>query len=90
VGKHTVNTLPPNTLEACADHCNITANSIETNVEEAKQLIASLQDSDINIDLEAVMKELLEEGIDKFIQPFDSLQQTLETKVKQLATNASY
>ncbi|MGL5939740.1 MAG: transaldolase [Waterburya sp.] len=89
VGKHTVNTLPPDTLEACADHCNITANSIETNVEEAKQLIASLQESDINIDLESVMKELLEEGIDKFIQPFDSLQQTLEAKVKQLATNVS-
>ena len=86
VGEHTVNTLPPNTLEACADHCDITANPIESNVEEAKQLIASLQDPDINIDLNKVMEELLEEGIDKFIQPFDSLQQTLEDKVKQLAT----
>ena len=86
VGEHTVNTLPPNTLEACADHCDITANPIESNVESAKQLIASLQDLDINIDLNKVMEELLEEGIDKFIQPFDSLQQTLEDKVKQLAT----
>ena len=86
VGEHTVNTLPPNTLNACADHCEITANPIESNVEEAKQLIASLQDPDINIDLKSVMEELLEEGIDKFIQPFDSLQQTLENKVKQLAT----
>ena len=86
VGEHTVNTLPPNTLDACADHCDITANPIESNVESAKQLIASLQDPDINIDLNEVMQELLEEGIDKFIQPFDSLQQTLEDKVKQLAT----
>ena len=86
VGEHTVNTLPPNTLEACADHCDITANPVESNVESAKQLIASLQDPDINIDLKGVMEELLEEGIDKFIQPFDSLQQTLEDKVKQLAT----
>ena len=86
VGEYTVNTLPPDTLEACADHCDITANPVESNVEEAKQLIASLQDSDINIDLNEVMEELLEEGIDKFIQPFDSLQQTLEDKVKQLAT----
>ena len=31
------------------------------------------------------MQQLLEEGIDKFIQPFDSLQQTLSDKVKQLA-----
>ncbi len=85
IGEYTVNTLPPDTLEACADHCQITANSIESNVEQAQQLIASLQEPDINIDLERVMKELLEEGIDKFIQPFDSLQQTLSDKVKQLA-----
>ena len=85
IGKYTVNTLPPNTLQACADHCQITRNSIQTDVEAAKQLIASLQEPDIDIDLDAVMKELLEEGIDKFIQPFDSLQQTLEAKVKQLA-----
>jgi transaldolase len=86
VGKYTVNTLPPDTLQACADHCSIKANSIEINVEAAKKLIASLQESDINIDLETMMEELLEEGIDKFIQPFDSLQQTLEAKVKLLAT----
>jgi transaldolase len=86
VGEDTVNTLPPDTLQACADRCSITANSLETNVEEAKQLIASLQESDIGLDLETIMKELLKEGIDKFIQPFDSLQQTLEAKVKLLAT----
>jgi transaldolase len=85
VGEHTVNTLPPDTLEACADHCEITANPIESNIEQAKQLIASLQEPDINIDLNQVMEELLAEGIDKFVQPFDSLQQTLEDKVKQLA-----
>ncbi|BAZ44828.1 transaldolase [Chondrocystis sp. NIES-4102] len=86
VGEDTVITLPLNTLDACADHCDITANSIKTDVEKAKQLIASLQEPDFNIDLNKVMEELLEEGIDKFIQPFDSLQQTLEDKVKQLAT----
>jgi transaldolase len=85
VGEYTVNTLPLNTLEACADHCEITANAIESNIEQAKQLIASLQEADIDIDLNQVMQQLLTEGIDKFVQPFDSLQQTLEDKVKQLA-----
>ena len=85
IGEYTVNTLPPDTLDACADHCEITANPIESNVENAQQLIASLQEPDINIDLDRVMQQLLEEGIDKFIQPFDSLQQTLSDKVKQLA-----
>ena len=85
IGEYTVNTLPPDTLDACADHCEITANPIESNVENDQQLIASLQEPDINIDLDRVMQQLLEEGIDKFIQPFDSLQQTLSDKVKQLA-----
>ncbi len=84
VGTDTVNTLPPNTIEACADHCD-PANRIETNIEEAQQLIASLEDSDVDINLDAVMDELLEEGIDKFIKPFESLMSSLETKVERLA-----
>lgn len=85
VGQDTVNTLPPQTIEACADHCD-PANRIESNVAAAYQLIDSLQDSDVNIDLDAVMAQLLEEGIDKFVKPFDSLMSSLEAKVKQLAT----
>jgi transaldolase len=85
VGNLTVNTLPPSTLKACADHCNPVANIIETKVEEAYQLIKSLEDPDINIDLDRVMKELLEEGIDKFTQPFDSLMRSLEEKMKELS-----
>lgn len=82
VGPDTVNTLPPNTIEACADHCNVDSR-IETNVEEAQQLIATL--SELGIDLDKVMDELLEEGIDKFVKPFDSLMDSLVTKVKQLS-----
>ena len=85
VGMDTVNTLPPNTIEACADHCD-PANRIETNIEDAQQVISSLEDSDVDINLDAVMDELLEEGIDKFIKPFESLMSSLESKVNQLAT----
>ncbi|NJM69440.1 MAG: transaldolase [Scytonema sp. RU_4_4] len=84
VGPDTVNTLPPSTIDACADHCDV-ANRIETGVEEAYQLIESLKDPDINIDINAVMDELLVEGIDKFVKPFESLMNSLETKVKQLS-----
>ncbi|NES93732.1 MAG: transaldolase [Desertifilum sp. SIO1I2] len=83
VGPDTVNTMPPSTIEACADHCDV-ANRIETNIEEAYTLLESLPDADIALD--SVMAELLDEGIDKFIQPFESLMQSLEKKVKQLAT----
>jgi transaldolase len=85
VGADTVNTLPPNTIEACADHCD-PARRIDANVEQAKQIITALADDNVGIDLDAVMDQLLEEGIDKFIKPFESLMDSLETKVKQLAT----
>ena len=82
IGPDTVNTLPPNTIEACADHCDV-ASRIETGVEEAQQIITSLPEIGINLD--QVMDELLEEGIDKFVKPFDKLMDSLITKVKQLS-----
>ena len=85
VGQDTVNTLPPATIEACADHCD-PANRIEAGVQEAYNLIENLKDPDIDINLDEVMEELLSEGIDKFVQPFQSLIGSLEDKVKQLAT----
>lgn len=84
VGPDTVNTLPPNTIVACADHCDV-ANRIETGVPEAYQLIESLKDPDININIDQVMDELLIDGIDKFVKPFTSLMSSLEDKVKQLS-----
>ncbi len=85
VGMDTVNTLPPKTIEACADHCD-PANRIESNIEGAYQIIKSLSDDDVAIAIDEVMNELLEEGIDKFVKPFESLMSSLETKIKQLAT----
>ncbi len=84
VGSDTVNTLPPNTIEACADHCDVD-NRIETKVDEAYQLIESLKDPDIGIDLDQVMEELLVDGIDKFVKPFESLMSSLEEKVSNLS-----
>lgn len=85
IGPDTVNTLPPNTIEACADHCSPDSR-IETNVEEAYNLIENLKDPDIDINLNEVMDELIEDGIDKFVKPFESLMSSLEDKVKHLAT----
>jgi transaldolase len=85
IGPDTVNTLPPSTIEACADHCNV-ENRVATGVDEAHQVIASLSDPDIYIDLDRVMAELLEDGIVKFVQPFESLLSSLQDKVQRLAT----
>ncbi|MEH2184237.1 transaldolase [Nostoc sp.] len=84
IGRDTVNTVPPATIKACADHCNV-GDRLETDVDNAYTLIENLKDPDINIDLDNVMDELLVDGIDKFIQPFQSLMNSLEDKIKVLS-----
>ena len=82
IGPDTVNTLPPNTIEACADHCHV-ASRVETDIEGATQTMAIL--AEVGIEVDEVMAKLLDEGIDKFIKPFGSLMKSLEDKVTQLA-----
>jgi transaldolase len=84
VGPGTVNTLPPSTIEACADHCNVD-NRIETDVDKAYALMKTLKDPEIRIKIDRVMDDLLEDGIDKFVTPFNSLIDSLENKVNKLA-----
>ena len=84
VGSDTVNTLPPQTIDACIDHCDV-ASRIEMNLPEAEALIASLKDSDVGIDLDQVMADLLADGIVKFVTPFDTLMAALKEKVDRLA-----
>lgn len=84
IGPETVNTLPPNTIDACADHCDV-ANRVESDVDAAYKLIENLKDPDVAIDIDRVMDELLVEGIDKFIKPFESLMKSLEEKVAKLS-----
>ncbi|HEY9845018.1 MAG TPA: transaldolase family protein, partial [Candidatus Caenarcaniphilales bacterium] len=87
VGPDTVNTLPPATIEACADHCDV-ANRLETDWDKAHNLLESLKDPDININLDEVMDELLVEGLEKFVQPYQSLIESLEAKVHHLSPAA--
>lgn len=84
VGADTVNTLPPDTIDACIDHCD-PGDRVETDLDAAHQVIDGLKDDAVNIDLDRVMDELLDQGIDKFVKPFDSLMSSLEDKVKKLA-----
>jgi transaldolase len=83
VGSDTVNTLPPSTIEACFDHCDV-APRIESNIQEAYDAIATLTEPDININLDQAMADLLLDGIEKFVQPFQSLMKSLEDKVQRL------
>src|SRR5690606_332521 len=76
IGPNTVNTLPLETLDAFLDH-GVVAVTVEDNIDEARAQIEKL--GTIGIDLDQVTEELQQEGVDKFIAPFDSLLKTIAT-----------
>jgi transaldolase len=77
IGPHTINTLPPETLEAYRDHGN-PAVRLEKGLEEAKKNLERL--AALGIDIDKVTQQLEDEGIDKFNKPYDSLISNLEKK----------
>jgi len=77
IGPDTVNTLPLETLNAYRDHGN-PAPRLEQGLDKAAGTLQRLPE--LHIDLGQVTQQLEDEGIDKFIQPYDSLMRTLEAK----------
>jgi transaldolase/glucose-6-phosphate isomerase len=70
IAPDTVNTLPPPTMDAFRDHGKVRA-SLEENVDQAKQMMATLERSGISID--TVTAKLVEEGVQLFAEAFDKL-----------------
>lgn len=81
IGPHTVNTMPPATLNAVLDHAT-PAVTIEEGVDEARALFTRLVD--IGIDMDAVGRQLQEEGVASFAKSFESLLAGVEQKRQQL------
>jgi transaldolase len=81
IGPDTVNTLPPETLEAYRDHGN-PASRLEEGVEQAAVVLQRLPE--LHIDLTQATQQLEDEGIDKFNKPYDSLLHTLEEKRREM------
>lgn len=75
IGPQTVNTLPLETLNAYRDHGN-PAPRLEEDGEHALRELQKLVD--VDIDLGQVTQQLENEGVQKFIKPFDDLMETLE------------
>ena len=82
IGPHTVNTVPPETLEAIFDHAHV-APTIEQGVDEARKAMEDL--AAVGVDLDAVMAKLIEEGVSKFEKSFDALFEKLEEKRRALS-----
>jgi transaldolase len=70
IGPDTINTMPPETLDAYRDHGQ-PALRLTDDAEAARDDLRALADA--GIDLDHVTERLTDEGIDKFIQPFEKL-----------------
>ena len=74
IGPDTVNTAPLETLDAYRDHGEPKAR-LEQDVKEARRVLERLPELGISID--EVTRQLEDESIEKFNQPFDKLMETL-------------
>jgi transaldolase len=81
IGPHTVNTMPDETIDAFADHGVIAENTVEADLDAARQVLHDLEA--VGIDLDGVTWQLQHEGVQKFIDPFDDLMAALAQKCNQ-------
>nr|MBN1229667.1 transaldolase [Anaerolineae bacterium] len=78
IGSETVNTAPPNTIEAFVDHGVLDA-TLEQGLDQARDVMERLDKA--GIDIHAVTDRLLDEGVDKFADAFRSLLGAIEQKL---------
>jgi transaldolase len=77
IGPHTINTIPPATLNAFRDHGRVQP-TLEAGGQDAGQVLARL--SKLGIDLGAITEKLLANGITAFTHSLDELLASLNKK----------
>lgn len=82
IGKDTVNTLPGNTLELFLDHGQV-KEALTGDDGAAKKIINDFKA--IGIDINDVCDKLLQDGVQAFINSFESLLESIEEKAKAIA-----
>ncbi|MFF3645971.1 transaldolase [Streptomyces sp. NPDC002564] len=83
VAPNTVNTMPEATLEATADHGQITGNTIAGTYDAARAEIAGVEKLGISYD--EVVQLLEDEGVEKFEASWNDLLKSTEAELSRLA-----
>lgn len=86
IGKDTVDTLPPATLEAFRDHGKVAA-TVEQGLAQAEAELAALKK--FKIDMNIVTEQLQVDGVISFAKSFDELMASLEKKAKAILAGAA-
>lgn len=84
IGPETVNTVPPQTLEAFKDH-GVAEVTLVRGLDEARDAIAQLEA--LGISMEVVTQELEDEGVKAFADAFTQLLATIDERRKAAASS---
>jgi len=82
VARDTVNTMPPDTLEAVGDHGSFEG---EPGAKDPSDDLKRLADA--GIDMQDVTEQLLQEGVEKFVTPMVKLMAGIESKREAIVTH---
>jgi transaldolase len=77
IGPNTINTIPPNTLQAFGNHGRPTL-TLETGIQAARQTMDDLES--LGISMKTITAELEEEGVRSFADAFSSLLETINRR----------
>jgi transaldolase/glucose-6-phosphate isomerase len=83
IGPYTVNTLPPQTIEAFRDH-GTAALTLEEGVEEAREVMSEL--AEVGVRMDKVVQQLQGDGVEAFANDYRHLLEAVEGKRQVLLT----
>src|SRR5688572_6988303 len=84
IGPETVNTVPPQTLEAIRDHAKVEV-TLTRDLDKAQDAIAQLEAQGISMDV--VTQELEDEGVKSFADSFTQLLATIDERRKSAVSS---
>lgn len=82
IGRDTVNTMPPETIDAFRDH-GVARDTLARGLAEAEEDLAEL--AALGVSLDEATDELLADGIAKFVQPYRKLLGAIGERSRELA-----
>jgi transaldolase len=77
----TVNTMPEKTMEAFADHGEVTGDQVTGRVEESQKVLDGLEA--VGVDFEDVLLTIEQEGVDKFKKSWTELVETVRGQMEK-------
>jgi transaldolase len=86
IGPETVDTIPPATIAAFRDHGRARV-TIEDNLEDERAVLARLEE--VGISLDQVTAHVLADGVRLFVEPFEKLLKTIESRTAEIVNRTS-